>query len=160
MSKLHNLTKPIQSERQYLTIFLIRPEISSLKALEIVNTLLNQFNAQIEQQEIYNYQLAYKIDRNDRAYYVVTTVKMAKQDVQMLRRRVSESEKFLRVLVTKNLTMDITDTSFKYFASQTTKRGRILFQKKIPRRKSSAVAKEIKTRRTIGLMRCCEYFFN
>lgn len=160
MSKTKNLTKPMQTTDRYLIICLVRPEITSLRALDMTNEILAQVEAVIESQETYNYSLAYKIDRNNRAHYVVSVAVMPKQNVKLLRRRTSENEKFFRILVTKDLKLDVTEASIKQFTSNTSKRGRINFQRKMTRLNKKEMADRIKTLRTIGILPCCNYRYS
>lgn len=149
---------PPKTDERYMIICLIRPEIASLKALEITNTLLNQFTDVTESQDICNYPLAYDINRNNRAHFVITKAVVSKQSIQLFRKRVGENEKFLRVFVTKDMNLDITENGMKNYTSCTTKRGRILIQKKMTRQKRGEIANGIKIRRFLGLMPYCDYY--
>lgn len=157
MSQTKNLTKPVETETKYFVVCLVRPEIASLRAVEMTNELMEQAQATVVSQEAYNYSLAYKIDKNSRAHYIASMITMPKQNVKLLRKKVALNERFFRILVTKDLQLDITEAGIKQFTSNTTKRGRISFQKKLPRMAKKEMADRIKALRTIGILPCCNY---
>lgn len=159
MIKSYSLTRPMQFNREYLLICLLRPEMTSIQAIDLANSLIGQFEGKVISQESYNYPLAYKINKSERAHYVVSKILICKENIRMLRKRIGENEQFLRAMITKDLKMDITESSAKYYSSNTTKRGRIFIQKKLNRKNKSQLSKQIKTRRSIGLMRCCNYYY-
>jgi ribosomal protein S6 len=150
--------------RKYKIVNVIRPTISTEKALELMKSIIPQDEKhKITQQNISMRNLSYPMDRNRQGHFVITDIETTPEKMLQIKSKMELNENFLRVLsilITESgsSSFSLTEEFVKSAMYCTTKRGKIVFgSKSLSRREKSNMSRDIKRLRYIGLLPYCNY---
>ena len=152
--------------KKYKIVNIIRPTVSSEKALELIKSVIvEDADLKVIQQNISMKNLSYPMDRNKQGHFIVTDLETNSNKLFAMKNKMELNENFLRTLVivtteSKNARhpFSLNDDFVKAAMHCTTKRGKIVFgSKPLSRKAKSNMSKDIKRLRYIGLLPYCNY---